>query len=72
VAISPCRWDQHRQKTRIGRVIDRLRCSIFQNGEVCQARPCSVSLVEVSGRGKFLCESREITVSKQNFSRLDV
>jgi hypothetical protein len=54
--------DQYGQKTRIGRVIDRLRCSGFHRGEVCQARPCRVTLIEVSGQGKSFRKIREITV----------
>jgi hypothetical protein len=54
--------DQYGQKTRIVRVIDRLRCSGFHGGELCQARPCMVALNEVSGQGKSLRKIREITV----------
>jgi hypothetical protein len=53
--------DQYGQKTRIGRVIDRLRCSGFHGGELCQSRPCMVALIEVSGQGKSLRKIREIT-----------
>jgi hypothetical protein len=42
------------EKTRIGRVIERLRCSGFQRGEEFQAKPRQVTLVEVSGQGKSL------------------